>query len=198
MSTIDSSTGGYLMPADAPAPAEDADLDAIFQRAVTRITGLPGQLVRPRWQPRPPKQPEASVTWCAIGIIEQDPDAMPDIVHVSTGLGHDRLSRHEDLRLLVTFYGPAAQAMAGRLRDGLYVPQNREELSSHDIGFVAAGRIRAVPEPVNQQWIRRYDLLLQFRRKITRDYGVKHIAAADIHLIDDTHVDEVITVPPAP
>lgn len=197
MST-DSSTGGYLLPADAPAPEEDADLDALFQGAVRDITGLPGDLVRPRWQPTPPKQPEASVNWCAIGVTMSDPDAGPAITHLKDDDGADQVVRHEELELLTSFYGPNAMGNAAKLRDGISLPQNMEALQTSAIGLVEVGRIRTAPELVNQQWIRRCDLVLYFRRKVTRVYPVRHIVAADVHLIDDTHIDELITVPPAP
>lgn len=194
----DSSTGGYLPPADAPAPAEDADLDALFQSVVSNITGLPGSLVRPRWQPNPPKQPEPSVNWCAIGVIVTKPDAGPAITHLKDGQGSDRLERHEGIDLLATFYGPHARSLASRLRDGISIPQNMEVLKAADIGLVEVGEIRSIPELVNQQWVRRQDMGLRFRRKVTRIYPIRNVLAADIHLFDDTHVDELITVPPAP
>lgn len=198
MADVDSSTGGILSPADAPAPAQDADLDALLQSAIASITGLPGSLVRPRWQPTMPKQPEASVDWCALGVTSSDPDAGPSIEHISAGDGTDRYARHEELELLASFYGPHASAFASRLRDGLAIPQNMETLHANDIGFVECGKARTVPDFVNQTWIRRVDMLVRFRRKVTRIYAVRNVLAADIHLIDDTHVDELITVPPAP
>src|SRR4051812_9766277 len=56
--TNDSSTGGYLSPVVASSALQDAALDALLQQMVAGITGLPGNMVRPRWQPVTPKQPE--------------------------------------------------------------------------------------------------------------------------------------------
>lgn len=194
----DSATGGYLLPADAPAPAEDLDLDKIFQAAVRQITGLPGDLVRPRWQPNPPKQPEPHIDWCAIGITVTTPDDSPAITHHAENGGFSRLTRHEGIQLLASFYGPHCKSIAARLRDGIGIPQNMEALRAFTIGLVDIGEIRAFPELLNQQWVRRADMPLRFNRKITRDYAIRNVIAADIHLFDDTHVDETITVPPAP
>jgi hypothetical protein len=195
----DSSTGGYLLPADAPAPEEDAELDGLFQDSVRNITGLPGSLVRPRWQPGNPKQPEPGTDWCAIGVMVQTPDAGPAIQHRSENGGADKLERHEEIEVLASFYGPRRQSFAAKLRDGLSIPQNMETLQTSAIGLVGCGPIRSVPELVNQQWIRRSDMLMLFRRKTTRIYPVQNIEVADIHLFDDTtHVDEIITVPTAP
>lgn len=197
MAEVDSSTGGFLAPAEALAPVEDDELQKIFQNTVVGITGIAGSLVRPRWQPGNPVHPEPLVNWCAIGVTVSEPDAGPVLEHLSEGEGSDRYVRHEDIQLATTFYGPAARAGATRLRDGLAIPQNVQELLAfHEIAFVECGPIRAVPEPYNNQWIRRQDMVIRFRRKVTRIYAVRNIVAADIHLFDDTHVDELIRVPP--
>ena len=64
------------------------------------------------------------------------------------------------------------------LLDGLAIPQNLEQIKTNDIQSVSEGDMRAVPELVNQQWIRRYDVTLVFRRKITRTYPVLNILSA--------------------
>ncbi len=174
----DSSTGGYLAPAVTAPPAEDDALDNLLQELVAGVTGLSGDLVRPRWQPTVPKQPEPSVNWCAFGIPEQENDAGPAIQHDPAGDGHDEYQRHQDIRLLCTFYGPAAKGYAQRLADGLTIPQNREQLGLNDMAFVSAGEIRAAPDYVNQQWVRRYDLAVTLRRKITRTYPVLNLLSA--------------------
>jgi len=193
-----SSTGGVLSPADTPAPLEDDALDDLFQSVIVQITGLDGSLVRPRFQPDAPKQPEASVDWCAMGVMTITADAGPSITHVSSGLGSDTYVRHEDIELLASFYGPHSKGYASRLRDGLAIAQNVEALQVQDISFVECFPIRPLNELVNQTWRKRNDIGIRFRRKVTRVYAVQNIALADIHLIDDTHIDETITVPPAP
>lgn len=183
----DSSTGGTLLP-NAPEPPEDTDLDSVFQTLVANITGIDGEFVRPRWQPKPPQQPPADTTWCALGIVSEAPDAGPSIVHDGSGAGgtgQDVYVRHEGIDVLTSFYGPTAQAAGKRLRDGIAVPQNNEELHPYDIRWIECGILRAVPELVNQQWIRRYDMLVSFRRKVTRTYGVRNIASASGTITDD-------------
>lgn len=193
----DSSTGGYLLPEDPLLPAEDAPLDAIFQQMVVGLTGIAGSLVRPRWQPNPPKQPAVDVDWCSLGVMAQVADDGPAIMHDTSGEGSDDYVRHEDIDLLLTFYGPNGQRNAAQARDGLYIGQNLEALKTHQIVFVDTGPIRTVPELVNQQWVRRFDLPIRFRRKIARTYPVLNILSADVHLFDDSgNVDEVIPVPP--
>lgn len=178
-----SATGGYLVPVSAP-PANDDALEDILQAAVVGITGLDGSLVRPRWQPGNPKQPEASVDWCAFGVTETEPeDGTAYVAHdgnANGGLGQDNLQRHESFRVLASFYGPNAAGYAQRLRDGLYIAQNREELAASLIAFVNTDTIRQVPEFVNNQWVKRYDLSVNFRRKVERAYAIQNLASAGI------------------
>lgn len=188
-----SASGGYLTPAGSPAPTEDDALDAAFQKAIAGITGLPGNMVRPRWQPIPPKQPEPSVNWCAFGVQSQKADDGPYIEHIPAGDGKDAYTRHESLDVLATFYGPASQANAARLRDGLGISQNIEELKLDGISFIEAGPIRALPELVNQQWIKRRDIALVFRRKTARDYAILNIVSADVAVANEQY-DEQITI----
>lgn len=174
----DSSTGGYLSPAVASPPLEDDALTAIFQQMIVGITGLPGNMVRPRWQPNPPKQPEPTVNWCALGIAVQTPDDGPAIVHNGAGNGSDTYIRHEQIDVLASFYGPNAMQNAQLLSDGLAIPQNLEQLKAQDMNSVDTGKIIPAPDLLNEQWIRRYDLTLTFRRKITRTYAVLNLLSA--------------------
>jgi len=174
-----SATGGLIAPVAETPPLTDDALDALFQVAVAGITGLSGTMVRPRWQPVPPKQPEPSVDWCAIGITDITPDEGPSIQHVGSlvgqvgEVGRDDFKRHETITLLCTFHGPLGMRYAAKLRDG--------------IGFVESGPIRTVPELYNQQWIRRFDLVLIFRRKVSRTYPILNILSADPVNTTDNH-----------
>lgn len=198
-----SATGGVLSPIGV-LPLDDVALDAVFQTLVVGITGLTGDLVRPRWQSAAdvtgglggtPKQPEPSTNWCAIGVTNVKQSDGPWLVYdepSNTELYWD----HEELTVLATFYGPNSQSFMRLLRAGLNVPQNTESLLPFMIRYVGCGPIRTVPELVNQQWIRRQDISLDFRRKVILTYGIDNILISEIHLIDDTTVDEVFVIPP--
>lgn len=184
-----------------PAPVEDDDLDSVLQAMVVGITGLDGTLVRPRWQPKVPKQPEPDVDWCSIGVVSTTPDASPYIQHLSgisiTQPAGDISQRHEEMEVLVSFYGPHSKSNLGVLRDGLGIPQNLEAAKASGLYYVGIEPGRASPEIINQQWIRRWDSVITFRRMVARAYLVNNILSAEIDLIDDTgHVDRVINVPP--
>lgn len=183
----DSSTGGYLPPITATPPYDEA-LEDIFTAFVSGITGLSGSSVRPRWQPTPPKIPEASVDWCSLGIMDSTADAGPYIQHNGagqSGTGQDDIQRHEDIEVMCSFYGPNSFRYAAMLRDGAGIEQNIDVLRTHSIAFVECGPIRTLPEFFNQQWIKRGDISVFFRRQIKRSYGILNIVSAEPVITSD-------------
>lgn len=179
-----SATGGYLQPDSAATPVADLDLDLVVQAMVAGVTGLPGDRVRPRWQPTQPRMPEITVDWCAVGVTLTDTERGTAYVdHDGAGEGHDDLVRHEQLDVLATFYGPGAARNAARLRDGLQIAQNRAALDAQGMAFVEAGPVRTVPELVNEQWLRRCDIPITLRRVVRREYAVLNILSAPVSII---------------
>lgn len=183
----DSSTGGYILPAGSYAPLEDDVLAAALQSMVVGITGLPGDMVRPRWQPVVPKQPDVGTDWCAIGVSSSDRTDYPVDEHVGAGDGSDTLTRWEDFTMLASFYGPHAMNFADLLRDGLYIAQNREAIQLDGMDLIDAGTRLTAPDLVNQQWIRRYDLPVRMRRKTVRSYPVLNLLSGSTVLVTDSH-----------
>lgn len=175
-----SATGGYLLPTDTLQT--DAALDAIVQQFAVGTTGIPGTLVRPRWTPEAAAAPEATIDWMAIGIMDIVPDDNAAVQHGPSG---DLLARHEEIIVLASFYGPNGQKYGLRMRDALWVEQNREVLSSLGIGFVGVSSLGSVPEILNNQWRRRYDLTVTFRRVVTRAYNVLDLASSAGHIGSD-------------
>lgn len=174
-----SATGGYLAPT-APVPPDDDDLDNLLQELVAGVTGLPGEMVRPRWQPTVPTQPEPTESWCAMGVSVQTNDSGPAIQHDPAGDGSDTYTRHQQIDLMCSFYGPSAKGYAQRLADSMSIPQNSEQLALNGMKFVRASDIQPVPVLINQQWNRRYDLTLMLRRKIIRTYPVLNLLSAEV------------------
>lgn len=178
-----SATGGYLAPQLAPAvaPLEDDALDDFLQAVVAGVTGLPGNVVVPRWQEDVPNLPNAGTDWCGIGITVQRADTFAAIVHACQnedtppGVGYDELQRQEQMDLLCSFYGPNARGNASRLRDGLQVPQNLEVLQLNGMGLVDTGDILSLPTLVKEKWLRRFDLTVTIVRQIRRQYSVLNL-----------------------
>ncbi|MFM0044122.1 phage neck terminator protein [Paraburkholderia sediminicola] len=187
----DSTQSGYLVPTAPSPPLEDAALDAVFQQMIVGLTNLPGNMVRPRWQATVPKQPDPSVNWCAIGVTNSETDANPVITHNPGGNGSDTLLRNEVLTVLASFYGPNASANASQARDGLFVAQNNDMLTTNLMGLVDVGRKMPAPELVNQQWIRRFDFEIRVRRQIVRTFNILNILSAQATVDSDTLTEPI-------
>lgn len=170
-----SATGGVLIPDPTSAPLYDDALDDVFQALFVGLTGLDGSMVRPRFQLRPPKQPDASTNWCAVGVMDIDSDAGPALDQ-----SQQEYQRHETIHVLASFYGQNGRALATQARDGLGIVQNNESLASQLMLYVNNDTIRKVPELVGEQWVQRYDLPVTFRRQIKRTYAVESLVAADV------------------
>ena len=197
----DSSTGGYLQPTSA-APAEDDALDNILQQLVVGITGLPGSLVRPRWQPVMPKMPEPSVDWCAIGVTQEDPldhGAQWHIGRDTSGTNPNGYSVSLDwvvITVLASFYGPNARGNATLLRSGLLIAQNREALTGTGISLLERpGVLRFVPQIENEQTWRRVDIEMRFNRAIQRTWAIDDLLDAHGDLLTDRPDSQTFETP---
>lgn len=182
----DSSTGGALLPTNSTLTGDARD--DVLQALIVSITGLDGSLVRPRWQPNPPKQPAPDVDWCAIGITDDEPGASVAIIHDPTaddGQGADIMIRHRNLSVLASFYGPNSAAYAEQAQDGLALPQNIEILQSQLMTYSNTDTIRQVPELINQQWVKRFDVPLHFRQQVRRTYAVRSLVSANVGVIPE-------------
>jgi hypothetical protein len=178
---------------------------AAMQTMVSQLSNLPGTLVRPRWQPMPPTQPDAGTTWAAVGILRTEADQFPYIVHdPSTTLpgqsspGVDRMQRHATISVIVTYYGPLAEDSAAMLRDALYVPQNMEPLTAISAKILEVHDMNRVPEIINQQFIDRVDLRIDLRQQINRVYPIFDIASAAVQVNTEQGSTIVTVVPGVP
>ena len=162
-----SSTGGFLAPSP-PLPPEDTALDELLQALVVGIVGLSGNLVRPRFQPRPPPVPEAAIDWCAIGVTSETSEKNISQVHIAAGDGSTISYDNDVISVLASFYGPTARGNAKLLRTGLMIPQNRETLFNSGLALMEMpGDTIFLPEIVNTQTLRRADIEIHFRRRTT-------------------------------
>ena len=185
-----SATGGYLIDVPPPNPEGDA-LQAGLQAMAAALSGLPGTLVRPRWQAMPPVQPDLLATWASIGTLLTEADEFPVMKHVwdatlpgQTAPGYTILQRHSTLTVLVTFYGPEADEAAKRLRDGLYIPQNYEPLMPLGLKLRTVHDLARAPEVMNQQYVDRIDLRIEFRMLEERVYPIFNLDGADVNITD--------------
>lgn len=169
-------TADYLLPTSNPIDGDD--LDNQLQLAVVGITGLPGNLVRPRWQAQPPQQPDNETNWCAVGVIN---NRNTDYTWIR--LNSDNLSstqyRQQEFTMLASFYGPLAVTYANMLNDGIEIPNNMWGLYAVGIKLIGVdGDIIRVPDITNAQWINRADINIRFRRETSRVYGIPSVLSS--------------------
>jgi hypothetical protein len=199
-----SAAGGYITDALPGPPSADA-VEAALQTMVAQLSGLPGSLVRPRWQKLPPVQPDAETTWIAVGVVAVEADDYPTIRHVSDESldgklppGYDILTRHQTITVTATFYGPDAENTAGRVRDALYLPSNFAPVGSPcGLKLREVHDLARTPEMINQQWVNRIDLRIEYRQQIERRYAIFDLVGADV-VLTDGHLTDTVTVRPAP
>lgn len=75
--------------------------------------------------------------------------------------------------------------VATRFRDGLFVSQNNDELKNSDLTLLDCGRIFNLPELINNQWVRRYDIAVRLRRKVIREYGIKSLVESPVQFFGE-------------
>lgn len=182
LSNNTSTERGWLTPTSAPLDYDEA-LEDLLQQWMSHISGLPPELVRPRWQKTPPPLPPVDTNWCAFGIIGWPVDNAPAFTNQTDDAA--QLWRHETFECMASFYGPAGMSVASRVRDGISVPQNNYELNSLGLSLGDYSGLTPFPELINNQWVRRYDMTVRLRRKVVREYGIKSILSAPVQFFGD-------------
>lgn len=171
-----SASGGVLLPADSPAPLEGEALLKFIQNWIQPLTTLPGDLVRPRWQPEPSNIPQAGDAWVAIGLVpDRASDVFPYREESADGLT-SHLMRNEELPVLCSFYDLGstgiADKLASRVRDCLAFEQNWEVLLTQNMKLGWVGTLTPAPTLKSTRWLYRMDLPLMVRRQIDRKFEV--------------------------
>ena len=131
--------------------------------------------VRPSRQLDPAQQPAPDVDWCAFDIMRVSSDPWPDVAHVSAGDGSDMVVDHDRYEVGAVFYGPNADTLAGLLRRGLYVWQNRSALRAVGIALQSVGDPVTVPELDSLVWRQRVDLSARFIVESRGSYAVLNL-----------------------
>lgn len=179
----DSRWYGYLTP-DAtvcPEPNTDLDLFEIFQTLIAGVTGLPSSLVRPRWQPYPPLQPDITTNWIAVGVHTTHSDGFSWDLHnpaLAGGIGEDLVITNTVLEVLCSCYGPKANFYASRIRAGLALGQNQAALLAHKIRVIHVEDAKIVPRQINTQWYNIVDLMVHMNREDVQVYPIRTIVQA--------------------
>jgi hypothetical protein len=170
-----------------PMPVlEGQRLEDYIQQFIAGVSGLDGTMVRPRWQPEPPNIPDYGVNWAACGIVRHRPIGVyPAIIHHPDGDGYDEMQRHEELDILVSFYGANANEYANNLHNGLMIAQNYTVLSLVSMALVEISEGTHNPELIKERWWDRVDKPVILRRLIQRTYPVLNLLSARGVIIGD-------------
>lgn len=188
MAVIDSRSSGVLRPLSGTNTGE---VETRLRLFVSEVTGINKELVRKRWLSMPGTQPSLSVNWCAIGVNSIKTHGSPyfkgrkgDISDPLTG--DIESESHQTLNCLASFYGPNAAENADLFRMGLQIPQNNAYLQSQGLTIQSVvDEVQHLPDFQLEQWVDRYDVSFNVGRKVSRKYGVRTIASADVEIITE-------------
>lgn len=190
---------GYIAPV-APLPIYSQTLENVFHDLIQGVCGIvDGSLVRPRWQPEPVNQPDFNTDWVAFGIQTYDADTFAYVKHDPTGnggAGESELQRDEQLRVLMSFYGPNGDALETRLRDGLQIEQNRANLGAQGVKLIQLLQATQLPALLMDKWVRRVDVVGLFNRRVTRRYTVGTIVSSTVSLNNEQYITNISVTNP--
>lgn len=195
----DSSTGGYLVPSSTN-DLNDQALARFLQQIVVGIVGLPGKMVRPRWQPEPPNIPDFGTNWAAIGPGARKRDPFSAIVHNpndADGNGSSTVIRNRTMDVICSFYGPLAETNSELLAMGLELSQNREVMQLAGFNLVGGvGDSAIVPIQIKERWQYRVDIPFTVRQQQKYTYPILNLEGiqATIETLDVTVTSDEIEV----
>lgn len=185
----DSSRPGLLRPAAASGGNAPADifagqsLDNFMQQVVAVCAGIDFTLVRPRWQPEPPNEPDRNVDFATIAVTTTTPLGYP---HMVVRDGYVDQYDQEEFTVFCSFFGPNADRRATQLRSGLMLAQNREIFQLNGMGLVqTTGRTR-LPDLRKNVYLERIDISFTMRREVRENYPVLAYAGDEVRLTTDT------------
>lgn len=172
---------------------DDDDLFDFFHDYIAGITGLRNDLVLPRWQDEAPIIP-TDANWCAFGITDYDPDQWSAEVMRADGTFEQH--RHEELTLMVSFYGTNPMFYARMFRDGMQLSQNHEVLTANNMGFVEGNKITLLPTLLKEKWLKRADFQFVIRRQVVRGFPILPMTGVAVTLNNEWYNEAVGFVAP--
>lgn len=188
----------FIQPDAAPSPEYDNDLDDLLHDAIAGITGLANELVRPRWQPEPPNQPDFNTNWAAFGVMDTDDDRFAHQRHDPDEgpEGSNIVSNDQTITVLHSFYGPEAAFYLNKFRTGMQIEQNREQLGAAGVKLVEFQGVTQLPALLKEKWVKRLDVRVVYRRRINRVYGVSTILSATAELDNEQYITPISVTNP--
>lgn len=187
---------GYLRP--SASPDYDDPLENLFWSVIVGMTGLDGELVRPRWQVEAANMPDFGTNWAAFGVSlgARMWDAYQTHDPTIGSEGANVVEGSERIDVLFSFYGPNRQHYLSLLRDGMSVTQNRDEMSAAKVKFQEFSQPTNLPVLLKNTWVKRADLPGVFNRWVRRVYPIRTLESAEIGLNNERYITEVQVSPP--
>lgn len=170
-----SATGGYLQ--QVAGPLEGLDLRRFIGTVLVGVSGFEPEMVRPAWQQNPPPVPNIDTNWMAFGITARRADNDPYQVEKDDGQ-RTLMLRHEELDIMLAFYGPDCLQKAAEVREGFELTQNTESLLLAGMAYIDLSDIIHAPELVNDRYFDRADTTLTIRREVRREYRILNFVSA--------------------
>jgi hypothetical protein len=170
-----SATGGYLQ--QVAGPLEGLDLRRFIGTVLVGVSGFAPEMVRPAWQQNPPPVPNIDTNWMAFGITARRADNDPYQVEKDDGQ-RTLMLRHEELDIMLAFYGPDCLQKAAEVREGFELTQNTESLLLAGMAYIDLSDIIHAPELVNDRYFDRADTTLTIRREVRREYRILNFVSA--------------------
>lgn len=171
-----SATGGYLQ--QVSGPLEGLDLRRFIGTVLVGVSGFAPEMVRPAWQQNPPPVPNIDTNWMAFGITARRADNDPYQVEKDDGQ-RTLMLRHEELDVMLAFYGPDCLQKAAEVREGFELTQNTESLLLAGMAYIDLSDIIHAPELVNDRYFDRADTTLTIRREVRREYRILNFVSAN-------------------
>ena len=185
--TNTSATGGYILPINDNTLEDDA-LVHVFHDLFVGLTGLPSDMVRPYWQQNPGNMPKIGTNWVSQGIVRTREDTYSSQVFTESGMLE---TRNQELDILVSSYGHAANALMSSIRDNIQIAQNREQTTLLGIMLVKVNGPYNANYQIAEQWVTRIQTIITFRRRITKLYPIESLVSAVANLNAEANINEL-------
>jgi hypothetical protein len=188
-----------MQPNLTPAPAFDSDLENLIHDNIVAVTGIAGNMVRPRFQPEPANHPDQSTDWVAFGLSVQDSDTFAAVTHDplgNGGVGTSTVERDELITVNLSFYGPNGGKNISYYREGIQLESNRWDLLAGGLGLVGMTSVINLPALLKDKWVRRLDTKITFRRRSGLTYNVPSLLGGNVVINNERYLTTINTSTP--
>lgn len=182
-SSNSSQVAGILSPI-GNVPLDYDQLCSMFNALFATILNIDRSLVIEFNQVEPGPMPKDDVTWVSYGIdfTTEHEGSTPIQEMTDNGLV---LTYYQEIKNLVTIYGPNRWGYESRLKAGLLLGQNREFIAQHGLVISDVTASRNTSILVQNKWKRILNFRISFRRPITYTYNVESLTSVSFDLHTD-------------